>query len=81
MLNMETSGRSVGPSKGQLLLLPIHFLNYFGNCQKHIGTMWSLLGSSRCYQAALYLLQDKRSARSEIVTTVTVPLKKFRSKY
>ena len=81
MLNMETSGRSVGPSKGQLLLLPIHFLNYFGSCQKHIGTLWSLLGSSRCYQAAFYLLQDTLCARNEIVIPVSVPLKKFRSKY
>lgn len=56
---METCGRSVGPSKGQLLLFPIHFLNSLGNCQKHIGKLWSLLGTPRCY-----LLQNMRCGGS-----------------
>jgi len=59
MVNMETCGGSVGPSKGQFLLFPIHFFNSLGDCQKHIGTPWSLLGSHRCY-----LLQNMRCAGS-----------------
>jgi hypothetical protein len=29
---METCGRRVGPSKGQVLLFPIHFLNSLSDC-------------------------------------------------
>ena len=56
---METCGRTFGLSKGQLVLFPIQFLNSLGDCQKHIGTLWSLLGSHRCYP-----LQNMRFAGS-----------------
>jgi hypothetical protein len=52
---MESCGRSVGPFKRQLLLFPLHFLNSLGDFQKHIGTLWLLLGSHWCY-----LLQNMR---------------------